>query len=203
VPRKPKTPVLITDSVPFLKTDEYLNDPSQKTGLEKTEGETLAEFPHAPEAPDIVANTELGKSDVIEAKAKRFLDLVRKGVPQGEAAQAVGMSLAQIKRSRLKKKIEDLTIAYHLPDEIRKQLVKSGLNRLYMMNLGKKDPASQKIFLDTVKQMAADPDVGLDKSREIGVNINIGELRKQLEEARPDVVIWDDGEENGNGKTEE
>lgn len=143
------------------------------------------------EPPHVVLDTEKGKDDVVTAKAKKFLDLVRKGVTPGDAAKKVGMSLAQLRRTKVKKRIEDLTIAYHLPDEIRKLLVKNGLNRLFMMNLGKKDVANQKLLLDTIKQMASDPDVGLQSNQQVGIQINLGELGELLKNVPKDVVIED------------
>jgi len=167
--------------------DHQIQDLEEKT----LGGETVVEFESDQDEPHLVLDTNKNKDDVATAKAKKFLDLVRKGCTPGEAAEQVGMSLAQLKRTRVRKRIEDLTIAYHLPDEIRKLLVKAGLNRLFMMNLGKKDVANQKILLDTIKQMASDPDVGLQSNQQVGIQINLGELADLISRTPPDIEVKD------------
>lgn len=115
---------------------------------------------------------------VAERRAKRLLDRVSRGESLADAAKAERMTVAEVNAvdSPVRASLQQLIGTYFLPPEARKQMVRAGLNKLFMDNVSKEDPAAQKLALDAAKQIGADPEVGLTQEVAGGVIINIGEL---------------------------
>lgn len=115
---------------------------------------------------------------IAEKRAKRLLDRVSRGESLADAAKAERMTVAEVNAvdSPVRASLQQLIGTYFLPPEARKQMVRAGLNKLFMDNVSKEDPAAQKLALDAAKQIGADPEVGLTQEVAGGVIINIGEL---------------------------
>lgn len=115
---------------------------------------------------------------IAEKRAKRLLARVARGETLSNAANAERMSVAEINAvdSPVRASLQQLIGTYFLPPEARKQMVRAGLNKLFIDNVSSEDPAAQKLALDAAKQIGADPEVGLTQEVVGGVVINIGEL---------------------------
>lgn len=115
---------------------------------------------------------------VSERRAKRLLDRLKRGEPLSRAANAERMTVAEVKdpSNPVRHSIQQLIGQYFLPPEARKQLVRAGLNKIFIENVSSEDPAAVKLALDAAKQIGADPEVGLTTHDTGGVIINIGEL---------------------------
>ena len=115
---------------------------------------------------------------IAERRAKRLLDRVSRGETLLDAAKNERMKVSDIRKhdSPIRASLEQLVGTYFLPPEARKQMVRAGLNKLFMDNVSSEDPAAQKLALDAAKQIGADPEVGLTSEVAGGVIINIGEL---------------------------
>jgi len=112
---------------------------------------------------------------VSERRAKRLLDRVSRGESLSDAAKAERMTVAEIKSddSPVRASIQQLIGTYFLPPEARRQMVRAGLNKVFLENVGSADPAAQKVALDAAKQIGADPEVGLTTVETGGVIVNI------------------------------
>lgn len=112
---------------------------------------------------------------VSERRAKRLLDRVSRGESLANAAKAERMTVAEIKSddSPVRASIQQLIGTYFLPPEARRQMVRAGLNKVFLENVGSADPAAQKVALDAAKQIGADPEVGLTTVETGGVIVNI------------------------------
>ncbi len=117
-------------------------------------------------------------NSIAERRAKRLLDRVARGETLSEATNAERMTVAELNKadSPVRASIQQLIGTYFLPPEARKQLVRAGLNKIFIENVSSDDPTAQKLALDAAKQIGADPEVGLTQEVVGGVVINIGEL---------------------------
>jgi len=73
--------------------------------------------------------------------------------------------------------LEQLVGTYFLPPEARKQMVRAGLNKIFLDNVDSEEINNQKLALDAAKQISSDPEVGLQQETGGGVFINISELQ--------------------------
>ena len=144
------------------------------------------------------ANNKL--DTISERHARRMLDRVQRGQSVNEAARTERITMAQLKdpSNPIRASIEQLVGEYFLPPEARKQMVRAGLNKVFIKNVGSDDPVAVKVALDAAKQIAADPEVGLMQDQTGGVVINIADLEgvfKQLATiSAPEIK---DGREDG------
>lgn len=115
---------------------------------------------------------------IAERRAKRLLDRVSRGESLADAAKAERMTVAEVNAvdSPVRASLQQLIGTYFLPPEARKQMVRAGMNKLFIDNISSEDPAAQKLALDAAKQIGSDPEVGLTQEITGGVVINIGEL---------------------------
>ena len=156
---------------------------------------------------DISISTGANKlHTVAERRAKRLLTRVQTGETLQEAAAAERTTMAEIRdtRSPIRASLEQLIGSYFIPPEARKQMVRAGLNKIFMENVSSTDPLMQKTALDAAKQISLDPEVGLQQDQGGGVVINIGDLEgvfKQLRKTQvPEIV---DGREVVEAEFEE
>lgn len=146
-------------------------------------------------------NDKLGS--IAERHAKRLLDRVQRGEPLAEAAKAERMTVAQLKdqTNPIRVSLEQLVGRYFLPPEARKQMVRAGLNKMFLENVESGDPANAKIALEAAKQIGSDPEVGLQAEQSGGVIINIADLEgvfKQLAATKvPELIDGRGSTENG------
>lgn len=129
-------------------------------------------------------NNKLGT--VAERHAKRLLDRVQSGQPLGKAAAIERIKMSQLRdpSSPVRLALEQLVSGHFLPPEARKQMVRAGLNKIFMDNVTSADPAAQKVALDAAKQISLDPEVGLSQEQTGGVIVNIGELSGVFEQLK-------------------
>ncbi len=133
-----------------------------------------------------VAQHTTGINSVAERKAKRVLERVSRGETLANAAKNEHLTVGAISDpdNPIRQSIQSLIGGYFLPPEARKQMVRAGLNKVFLTNVASEDPAAQKLALDAAKQIAADPEVGLTQEVSGGVTINIGELAGVFEQIR-------------------
>ena len=139
------------------------------------------------------ATNKLGT--VSEKRAKRLLDRVARGEPLADAAKAERMTVGEIRDvdSPVRHSLQQLIGTYFLPPEARRQMVRAGLNKVFLENVNSPDPGAQKVALDAAKQIGADPEVGLTTTETGGVIVNIEGLAgifEQLKASRaPEVSL--------------
>lgn len=123
----------------------------------------------------IESNTD--KNAPVIAAAEKFVDLVtNKRVTPKKAAEKIGTTIEQIvNNEQMKAAVEQLMFAAELPVEIRKRMLKAGLNKIFIENVNATEPKRVKIALEAAKQIGQDPEIGTQQP-EGGVIINLGEL---------------------------
>ena len=122
--------------------------------------------------PTLFVKTVKGhKGDI---RAKRFLEMVQDGQPMWYAARRQGTTIKQLlKRDGMREAVKKLMEEGSLPAAVRKQMVRDGLNKIFMQNV-EGDLKQQKVALAAAKQIASDPEVGLTAPpTNIGVNIDM------------------------------
>jgi hypothetical protein len=143
--------------------------------------------------------TRIGKTPAAETKVKRFLDLIAIGNKPSRAAERVGITNTAkfMKSQEFRNEVRDLIEADNLPAGVRRAMVQAGLNKIFMDNY-KKDP---KVALDASKQIASDPEVGLNQPQLIGVPIDMGALGQILSqfEKVPALRQLEENNERDNG----
>lgn len=115
------------------------------------------------------------KDSIANKKAKRFVELVKSGVTPGEAASTIGTRLKNINTSDdMKVALTELLTTAKLDGKIREQMVKAGLNKLFLKTVDSNDVKDMKIALETAKLIGADE--GIKGPVESGVTIDVGSL---------------------------
>lgn len=170
----------------------FREKPMRDAWLEDTEayGDTVQEKPFnpAPEGEHTIkdipvvdneVNVELTKKVEQNIKAKRFLEMVKGGVPQWEAAKKNGTTIKAIYQTQgLRAAVKNLIETGTLPAAIRKELVRAGLNKIFIENIDG-GPREQKLALQAAKQISGDPDVGLNiPPSNISVNVDVTKLNE-------------------------
>ena len=147
-------------------TPEHIND-----NLESTEDELVI---------DNISGVSI-EHEAIDKKekgtlAKRFTELVGQGYKPGQAARLVGSSVKGImSSSRVKKEVATLLETYTLQADVRRALVRAGLNQLALENLGAE--GDKKVALDALKAIGGDTEVGINAPPQPGIQINVGNLQ--------------------------
>lgn len=153
-----------------------------------------------------VANNDKGINTVADRHAKRLLDRVQRGETLAQASNAERIPVATLRNAEnpIHQSLQNLIGNYFLPPEARKQMVRAGLNRMFLANVESTDTNQQRLALDAAKQIGADPEVGLNLEPTGGVVINIGELDavfKQIQTAPVPEII--DGRSGRSGTDRE
>ena len=140
---------------------------------------------------------------VSERRAKRLLTRLKAGEPMQDAVRAERTTMAEIKdpRSPIRASLEQLVGQYFIPPEARRQMIRAGLNKLFIENVVSEDPMKQKTALDAAKQISLDPEVGLQQDQGGGVIVNIGDLEGVFKQLRKTMVpeIHDGREQRTDG----
>lgn len=120
-------------------------------------------------------------------KAKRFLELIEGGgLKDWEAARKMGTTLRQIHQDLpdIRTKVKQLLEKNSFNSAVRKEMVRAALNHILMENVDG-NLKQQKVAISAAKEIAKDPDVGLNVPPSvIGVTIDmtaLGKLRSDLE----------------------
>lgn len=147
---------------------------------------------------DICVSTRAGETKTVAAKkAKKLINRLQKGQSLRQATRAEHVTQADLQNaeSAIGIALRELVGRNFLPAEARRQMVRAGLNKLFMDNVSSDDPAAQKIALDAAKQIGADPEVGLNHGESGGVVVNIGELEAVFTQLSNEVPKIIDGRE--------
>lgn len=157
----------------------------------KAIGDGIFSLPEGADVPVVETEVSIAQGNntlntVAEIRAKRLLQRVQKGESLSAAAVAERMTIAEIRDSDnpVRASLQQLIGSYFLPPEARKQMVRAGLNKMFMDNVVSTDPVAQKVALDAAKQISLDPEVGLAADNSGGVIINIGELESVFSQLR-------------------
>jgi hypothetical protein len=110
-------------------------------------------------------------------KARAFVDLVKNGLSPEDAAERIGMDLGEVTRissaADMKELVARTLETGHIRSDIRKEVLRAGLNQSIMEALAEGD---RKGFYDGYKLAASDPEIGLTgPSTVLGVQVNIGD----------------------------
>ncbi len=156
---------------------------------------TGADLPQIP-TETVVASGNNTLGTVAEIRAKRLLTRLQKGESLSAATNAERMRVSELKdpENPVRASVQQLIGSYFFPPEARKQMVRAGLNKLFVDNINSSDPADKKIALDAAKQIASDVEVAINNDATGGIIINVGELAdvfKQL--ASTEAPEIDDG----------
>jgi hypothetical protein len=156
-------------------------DPERKPWVYKSPMIVVPEGADLPtiETETVIASGNNKLNTVAEIRAKRLLDRVAKGESLSHAASAERMKVSELKDpdNPIRASLQQLIGSYFLPPEARKQMVRAGLNKMFLENVSSTDANQQKIALDAAKQIAADVEVNITGNDASGnVIINIGEL---------------------------
>lgn len=120
-----------------------------------------------------------------EVKVRKFAEALAEGLTPGKAAQRLGTTLKQLKsRSDMCKAIEELIDVAHVKPEIKKEVIRAGLFKTFVEGITSDDKDARKIALEASKQMATDPDIGLDRTSDVSINVNLGELEDVLKDIK-------------------
>lgn len=134
---------------------------------------------------DVTLEVDDNKNSGAKVKAGRFVDLLQAGVKPGEAAERIGTTLKQIRTSAdMKIAVAELLEAATLSGEIRKKMVRAGLNKVFMENVGSDDPKALKVALDAAKLIGSDE--GLSTGQEVGVTFDLGDLAGVIKDVKLD-----------------
>lgn len=110
------------------------------------------------------------EQSIVEVKAQRFVEALGRKQKPSEAAKSVGMSLVKIRNSEaMQEAIKALKDTFTIPPEMRRTMVRNGLNKLFLENIESEDPKRQRIALDTAKQIAADPEISLGSPESVSI----------------------------------
>ena len=119
------------------------------------------------------------------ALAKRFMDLCGQGYKPHEAAKLVGSTMkGLVGNDQFKRQVQQLIQTASLTPEMRKEMIRSGLNHIFISNINNPDKESQKLAIEAAKVIGSDPDVGLNAAPQAGIQINLNALGSVLEKTQ-------------------
>src|SRR6266849_3414357 len=119
-------------------------------------------------------------------KAKRFLELVESGEKDWVAAPKMGTSLREITESvpDIRARVQDLLEKKSFNNVVRKEMVRAALNHMLMENYDG-NLKQQKVAISAAKEIARDPDVGLNvppSTASVIIDMStLGKLRTNLQ----------------------
>lgn len=94
--------------------------------------------------------------------AKKFVELVKSGETPSDAARRLHRKLSDLRMDEeFTRKAAAIIEGGYLPAEVRKALVRSGLNRRFVNGIDSDDPELRRDALTAAKMIAEDPEVGL------------------------------------------
>lgn len=129
---------------------------------------------------DFYCNIEIEAKDKPDKNtlAKKYLNLIGQGYKPGEAAKLVGTSMSGIASdNKTKKQLERLAKDYQLSADVRRALVRMGMNKILLDNIDSTDVNNQKLALDAAKAIGSDTEVGINAPPQPGIQINVGNLQ--------------------------
>jgi hypothetical protein len=128
----------------------------------------------------------------------QMIELVKSGMSPKAAAEAVGADFKAMDRKTFERLITDGISSYHLPPVVAKEAVRAARNQVLVEALLTKD---HKTVLEATKQIATDPEVGLNAPPIQVTSLKVDSLKDLLEKVSEkdfeDLFAKED-EENGN-----
>ena len=116
------------------------------------------------------------KAGLVPLKAKKFVDLVNSGVKPGEAAAKIGTTLTQINNSDdMRKAVQRLIDVGKLPAQVRKELYRIGLDKMFLESVNSDDIEERKFALSVAKTAGQDPEIATVPA-EGQVNVDLREI---------------------------
>lgn len=101
------------------------------------------------------------KNSVSYAAAEKFLTAVQDGMEPAKAARAVGTTLKKINNAaEMSEAIRNLVEMASLTSDVRRAMIRAGLDKMFMQSVGSEDLEERKHALAVAKQIAQDPEVG-------------------------------------------
>lgn len=135
---------------------------------------------------DTNIGVEINTKQTRSIRARRFLELVEDGMTPSNAAKRLHSNLRNMNHNTdIRTGLRELVDNARFPAEIRKEMVRAGLNSIFLRNVAGK-LKEQKIALDAARQIAKDPEVGLNAiTAGPSVNIDLSTLGTLLEKMKP------------------
>lgn len=172
----------------FLDSDTLLSRCIQPEPFSERTAEdaTIKNIPVVDNEINVEVTTKIDQN----IKAKRFLELVQGGVAQWDAAKQMGTTIKDLYQTQgMKSAVKRLIETNNLPAAVRKELVRSGLNKIFMENVDG-GPKEQKLALQAAKQIASDPDVALNlPPSNISVNVDVSKLNELFKSLKPSEAL--------------
>ncbi len=119
-------------------------------------------------------------------KIKRFLEMVEAGEKPGAAAKRLGTTVTQIMEEQgVRPAVKALLEQFGFNNAVRKEMVRAALNKIMMENVDS-GTKGQKLAIAAAKEIAKDPDVGLNAPPStIGVQIDMTAFAKLARNVEP------------------
>lgn len=126
----------------------------------------------------------------LEEATRRVHALMKDGFSLEDAATQVGILRPGGAKKVFRDMISALIMDYHIPAEVMREMVRAARVKILLENTA--PGGDSKIALDAAKQIASDPDVGLNAPPVPPVTINIGDGLKRLIETEPDSGLFEE-----------
>jgi hypothetical protein len=112
--------------------------------------------------------------------AQKISNLMQKGVPLSEAAKTMGLDAKLMPRELVTKLTVNAIQTYQMTPGVDRELVRA-VRRKVLIDEGLSETGDRKLALDAAKQIATDPDVGLNAPPQPIVQINLTELQTVID----------------------
>jgi hypothetical protein len=183
--------------------DQWIR-PGQDEGAHLQQEEKLLEESLELESNIMSIEHEAFDKRLKDQLSKKFINLLGQGYKPGEAAKLVGTSIRGImNQNKFKKDVQLLVETYNLPPDIRRAMVRAGMNQIVMENLKVPEATAQKLALDALKAIGSDTEVGINAPPQPGIQINLGNLTDVFAAfAKDDKMVVIDHKETEDGDSE-
>lgn len=165
--------------------------------------ETVAiSFPGRDAAPDVSIEedaVEVREDGVpTEAQARKLVELMRRGASLEEVSDKTGLSRECLMRNAvIKRYIQEMIQNNWVPPAVQRELVRAARVKVLVNALQEDD---KKLILRAAKEIASDPEVGLNAPPSSTVVLNIHDIAEVLDRVSPPpgVILDADVEEISN-----
>lgn len=124
-----------------------------------------------------LSETNDAKDVIVVQAAERFVDLVKHGKTAAQAAQAIGTTVRALNtHSDMQDAIAALVSVGELPAEVRRKMLKAGLNKIFMEGVGSDSVKERKLALEAAKLIGQDPEISLTEGDGAKVVFDLGDL---------------------------
>lgn len=136
---------------------------------------------------DTDIEVEVTKKPEKGLKAKRFLELIEGGEKDWIAARKMGTTLREINETvpDIRARVQELLEKKSFNHVVRKEMVRAALNHMLMENYDG-NLKQQKVAISAAKEIARDPDVGLNQPPSVAsITIDMSTLAKLKSNLQP------------------